>query len=371
VSNPIYEASARAGVNTATGRPTPHADRGPAAVSTVVYGPEIPDAILAAAEESANNPYTCLAVCRAFEPAIAATLRHLVVHSGNRVLGILSHYERQSTIVVVNRLVEFDDEILEHCVRALFAAHPAAHRIVIDGVYGSGVSRGRRHAGPRRAWCSMENMTLTLPTSFEQYLGHFGAKTRKNLRYCAKRFQRDNPGAELVILPSDAIDEAVVNGIIRLNQLRMTTKGRVSGIDCKFAAGLLALCRSHGVACIAHAEDGRILGGTLCTRVGDGLSLQVIAHDPQFNHVRLGLLCLLKSIETGIAAGANVFHFLWGDSEYKALFGARAAPLLSYRYYRSWLHYVFSLDDWREQTMQSTRRYAKRLRAASRRAGKQ
>ena len=371
MSNPIYEASADARAPAASGCPAPGAGHASAGVSTEPYGPEIPDAILTAAENSADNPYTCLAVCRAFEPAIAVILRHIVVQSGNRVLGVLSYYERQSTLVIVNRLVEFDAEILERCARTLFAAHPTAHRIVIDGVYDSAARRGRRRAVPSRDWCAMENMTLSLPASFEQYLSHFGAKTRKNLRYCAKRFQRENPDAEFVVLPRDAIDEDLVNRIIQLNQLRMTTKGHVSGIDTKFATGLLALCRSHGVACIARAPDGKILGGTLCTRVGDGLSLQVIAHDPQFNHVRLGLLCLLKSIETGIAAGARTFHFLWGESEYKALFGAHAAPLLSCRYYRSWLHYWLSFDDWREQITQSTRRTAKRLRAAMRQAGKQ
>jgi hypothetical protein len=340
-------------------------------VSIEVYGPEIPRAILAAAEDSADNPYTCLAVYRAFEPATAATLRHLVVYSGDRVLGILSYYERRFTLVIVNRLVEFDEESLERCARTLFRAHPAARRIAIDGVYDSAARRGRPRAVPSRAWRAMENLTLALPTSFEQYLSHFGAKTRKNLRYCGKRFQRENPGAELVILTRDAIDEAVVNDIVRLNHLRMTTKGRVSGIDPQFAAALLALSRSHGVACIARAGDGKILGGTLCTRVGNGLSLQVIAHDPQFNHVRLGLLCLLKSIEAGIAGSATVFHFLWGDSEYKALFGAHAVPLLSCRYYRSWPHYLFALDDCREQVMRRTGRYARRLRAALRQASKQ
>ncbi len=127
-------------------------------------------------------------------------------------------------------------------------------------------------------------------------MSQFGAKTRKNLRYCAKRFQRENPHAEFVIVTRDAIDEATVNGVVGLNHLRMESKGHASGIDTKFATALLALCHSSRRRLHSTRGGCRILGGTLCTRVEAGLSLQVIAHDPGFNHVRLGLLCLLKSM---------------------------------------------------------------------------
>jgi hypothetical protein len=366
VSNPTFEVSAGVSVPRAARPPVPREDQSAAGVSIQVYGPEIPAAILAAAERTADNPYSCTAAYRAFEPENAAVLRHLVVTSGDRMLGVLSYHERGSTLFIVNRLFGFSGEILDRCVGILFATHQAARRIAVEGMY-EGEVRPRRHGIARRSWCAMENLLLELPPSFEQYMSHFGPKTRKNLRYCAKRFQRENPGAEFALLTRDAIDATTVNSVVDLNHLRMESKGRASGVDAKFATALLALARSHGVACIARDRDGKILGGTLCTRVGNGLSLHVIAHDPAFNHVRLGLLCLLKSIETGIASRAVVFHFLWGDSQYKALFGARAAPLLSCRYYRSWIQQLLALRDWRDQFAQTSRRYAKRLRAAYRR----
>ncbi len=365
MSNPIFEASAvDAGAPLilpagATGRRR-HSALG---LSIELHGPEIPRAILAAAEQSADNPYSCLAVCRAFEPAIAAVLRHAVVSSETHVLGILSYYERKSTLVVVNRLMEFDTEVLQDCASTLFAAHPTARRITIDGVYASAT---RRRRVPCRAWSAIENLLVALPPSFEQYMSHFGSKTRKNLRYCAKRFERENPEARLSVLRGGEIDTATVHDLVKLNHLRMQSKGRVSGMDTQFADGLSALSASHGVACVARDKDGTILGGALCTHVGNGFALQVIAHDPRFNHVRLGLLCLLRSIETAIDTGATVFHFLWGESDYKALFGARAAPLWSYRYYRSWPYQFLALSDWRDSLMQLAKRYAKTLRAASR-----
>jgi hypothetical protein len=367
VSNPIFEVSVGAQAPRASQANIARGHQPASGLSIALHGPEIPGNILAAAEQSADNPYTCLAACRAFEPAVAAILRHVVVSSGARVLGILSYYERGSTLVVVNRLIDFNNEILDGCVAKLFATHRTARCIAIDGVYTTETRRERRAGVPRRTWSAIENLRLDLPGSFEQYMSHFGSKTRKNLRYCAKRFGRENAGAEFAVLTRDAIDKATVDSLVELNHRRMESKGRVSGINDQFATALLALCRSHGVACIARDKDGRILGGTLCTHVGNGLSLQVIAHDPGFNHVRLGLLCLLKSIETGIASGVSVFHFLWGDSDYKVLFGAHAEPLLSCRYYRSWLDYCFALRDSRAQLLQTAKRYARRLRAISRR----
>lgn len=368
MSNPIFEASVAATAPRAPQVVIP-ARRHPliSGASVEIYGAEIPRKILAAAEASADNPYSCLAVCRAFEPEIAAVLRHAVVYSGARVLGILSYYEKASSLVVVNRLIGLDAGILDDCVRALFVAHPTARRVVIDGVYAAEARRQIRVGLPRRSWSAIENLFTALPSSFEQYMSHFGSKTRKNLRYCAKRFERENPRARFEVLTRDEIDKTTVDALIELNHLRMESKGRVSGMDTRFATGLLALCRSHGIAFVARAEDGTVLGGTLCTHVGTGFALQVIAHDPKFNHVRLGLLCLLKSIETAIASGASVFHFLWGSSDYKVLFGARAAPLVSYRYYRHWPHYLLAMRDWRDQVLQATKRHARRLRAGFKR----
>jgi hypothetical protein len=322
--------------------------------SLQIYGPDIPETILSAAERSADNPYSCLAVCRAFEPGVVATLRHIVVNAGKEAPTVLSYRQQRSTLAVVNRLIGLDDGILERCAHELFAAHPAARRIILEGVY-DGETRVRDSGGVhRRAWRAIENLILPLPPSFDLYMNRFGSKTRKNLRYCAKRFQKENPGAQLTLLSRDEIDVTLVSNIVRLNHLRMRSKGRVPGMDARFADSLFALCKSHGVACVARDSDGRILGGTLCTRVGDGLSLQVIAHDPAFNHVRLGLLCLLKSIEAGIAAGATVFHFLWGESDY--------------RYYRSWLDRLFAVGDYRIQLLQTIKRRVSRRRAAARRA---
>ena len=224
MSNPTFEVSAGV-IAPRTARPSvPRGEQSTAEVSIQAYGPEVPAAILAAAERTADNPYSCTAAYRAFEPKNAAVLRHLVVTSGDRMLGVLSYHERDSTLFIVNRLFGFSGETLDRCVGLMFATHQAARRIVVEGMY-EGEARPR-HAIARRSWCAMENLLLELPPSFEQYMSHFGPKTRKNLRYCAKRFQRENPGAEFAILTRDEIDATTVNSVVGLNHLRMESKGR-------------------------------------------------------------------------------------------------------------------------------------------------
>jgi hypothetical protein len=328
------------------------------------YGTDVPLAFLRAAESAASNPYCCLVHTRAFQPELIPTLQHIVVSSADRLLIVLSYYRRGSTLFIVNQLIDLSDAVLERCARALFALHTDLHRIQLELLYDDDTRNLRSRGIPMRTWRSIEDMVLCLPDTFEQYLNGFGTKTRKNLRYCAKRLKRENPAAEFVIAENQAIDESVVAGLVHLHHLRMSTKGRRSGIDPLYTEALVRLSKHCGVACVARDGD-RILGGTLCTRIGSGWSLQVIAHDPQFNHVRLGLLCLLKSIETAIGADATSFHFLWGPADYKTLFGATERPLLARRYYRSKFRRLLAVDDYRQQLAQFARRSVRALRSIS------
>jgi hypothetical protein len=158
----------------------------------------------------------------------------------------------------------------------------------------------------------------------------------------------------------------VVAAVVRLNHLRMSSKGRISGMDEPYISSLTTLSRSHGVACIA-TEGSTIVAGTLCTQVGNGWTLHVIAHDPRFNHVRLGLLCLLKTVEEAIGSGAVRFNFLWGASDYKVLFGGKVVALRARRYYRHAGSKLLAFDDLRDYAIQVIRRRLSLWRRARRR----
>lgn len=333
-------------------------------LSLEVYGPNIPVTLLLAAEAAVDTPFECLAHVRAFRPELISRLRHAVVRRAREVIAILSFYEDGKRLKVVNRLVRLSDDILHECAALLLDLNPAKWSVEFNDLHNGA---GEGHAGRARSltWQSMTCAEAELPGSYDEYLRNFGSTTRKNLRYCARRLERESPAVSFRILRRDEITEEIVASVVELNHRRMTSKGKTSGMDSGYTAHLSALASSHGVACIA-ADGVRVVGGTLCTRVGNGWTLHVIAHDPQYNHVRLGLLCLLKTIAEAIEGGTRRFNFLWGASDYKVLFGGKISVLRSRRYYRSLGCQLLAVHDVRDCLIQSARRQLASWRARAR-----
>jgi hypothetical protein len=333
----------------------------PYPLAVQICGPDISPQLLSLAEATVDTPFASLAYVRAFQPEICTQLQHAVAWRGQELIGILSFYPRGTALVVVNRLVRLSDAVLERCAAAMLAWHPRAQSVRIDDLYGSPAGGSQYHALRSRTWSTMDCVVLELPHEFSAYLERFGPATRKNLRYCARRLEREAPAVKFRMCQREQIDGSVVAGLVRLNHERMASKGTISGIDDAYQARLTALCRSHGIACIA-TDGATIVGGTLCTQVAGGWTLHVIAHDPKFNHVRLGLLCLLRTVEQAIASGAARFNLLWGVGDYKLLFGGTVVALRARRYYRSVAAQVRALADMRDCAAQCARRGLSRLR---------
>jgi len=324
------------------------------ALSIEIHGPQIAPALLLSAELLVDTPFESLAHVRAFRPEIVAQLRHAVIHSEGRLAAILSFYADGKRLAVVNRLVRLPDAVITACAATMLQKNPTMRSVEFNDLYN--IYPGNR-TGPMRSlsWSTIDCAEVDLPGSYDDYLQTFGSATRKNLRYCARRLERESPSVKFRILEREEITEEIVEAIVELNHRRMASKGKTSGMDRSYTAHLGALSRSHGVACIA-ADGAKIVGGTLCTQVGAGWTLHVIAHDPSYNHLRLGLLCLLNSVREAIARGIQRFNFLWGASDYKRLFGARVSPLSARRYYRHFGCQLLQPQDVKDCAVQTLRR---------------
>jgi Acetyltransferase (GNAT) domain len=333
--------------NTAVERATP------LSLAVEFCGPEVSPTLLREAEALVDSPFACLAYVRAFHPEIIPQLRHAVVRSGAQLFGILSFHTRRDALIVVNRLLRWPGEVLDVCAAAMLAEHPRILSVNFNDLYHDEVRSSPISTRPL-SWRTIDCVVVELPSSYPVYFAGFGATTQKNLRYCARRLKREAPDVEFRIYHREQINADAVAAMVQLNHKRMAFKNKTSGIDPQYASKLRALAETHGVACIA-ADGSTIVGGTLCTTVGNGWTLHVIAHDPRFNHVRLGLLCLLKTVEEAIASGASRFNFLWGMSEYKLLFGGKVATLRARRYYRDFGARLLALDDLRNFVFQSLR----------------
>ena len=289
-----------------------------------------------------DTPYASLDYVRAYQSRDFAASQHAVARRDGEVVALLSLVIEHRCIRILNRLTPLQPDVFQELVAFIFKQFPASRRIEFEGVYAPSIPVAS--AVPLRAWVASNDFIVQLPESVPTYMTVFGSKTQKNLRYCANRLKREHPSAAFEVVSGTEIDASIVSSVVRLNHLRMRKKGRKSAMDAAYERNLHGLLQQRGIAVVIRDED-RVLAGVLCTRIHSGWSLHVISHDPEFNHLRLGLLCLLRVIEQAIECRAYRFHFLWGESDYKKLFGARRHDLYSLRCYRTSLAKWFSVPD--------------------------
>lgn len=316
--------------------------RAPASVTIELIRGPLPAALVAAAEAIADNPYVTLRETRAFSPALIETLCHIVVRSDGSLRSILSMHPDGSRLVAVNRCVPLPNETLADSAARLFAEYPLARCVDFPDVYDEPAGSRRLRSRARRIPRGRENFVLTLPDSASAYHAMLGGKSRWKFRRTERELIEAHPSAEWRLTRDAEITPDLVYGIVALNHLRMEARGGRSAIDSRHAASLLALARERGAVC-ACVDGARILAGTICTRDARGWSLMVVAHDPAFDGLSLGTLCLFHTIEAAIADGARVFNFLWGRYAYKERLGGRMVTLGDRRFYRSALAWLF---DW-------------------------
>ncbi len=314
--------------------PVPPAPAAPPGVTLeLVHGP-LPDALAAEADAAADNPYVTLRETRASAPALLPRLHHVVVRRNGSLAQVLSVHEAGRALVAVNRCVALPDDVLAACANRLFAAFPGTRRLEIASVRDDATPTGPGAARTRRIPRGLENFVLALPASVDAYHATFSARSRQKFRNYERHLARAHPAAAWRLARDHEIDPALVDGIVELNHRRMAAQGGLSAIDAAQAAALLSLVRDGGAVGV-FVDGARVLGGTICARVGRGWTLMVLAHDPALDAMSLGTLCLLRTVDAAIGDGATVFNLLWGKYAYKERFGAHAIPLSDRRIYRT------------------------------------
>jgi CelD/BcsL family acetyltransferase involved in cellulose biosynthesis len=159
---------------------------------------------------------------------------------------------------------------------------------------------------------------LRLPDTADAYLASLGKATRKNFKYHGNRLKRNYPELAFRVFIDGDIPSAYVRDIIELNRARMMTKNKSSEIDDEETARLTRLVRESGLVSVMIL-DGKVVAGTVCSRVGANYFMHINAHDPAYDDARLGKLCCYMTICDCIERGGKEFHFMWGRFEYKYL----------------------------------------------------
>ncbi|OWW21609.1 GNAT family N-acetyltransferase [Noviherbaspirillum denitrificans] len=199
-----------------------------------------------------------------------------------------------------------------------FARHVFDNWHHIDLIRFPAILAGGGLAYPHQQFYRTEDIVLALPPTPDEYLAALGKATRKNFKYHSNRLKRNFPTLSFEVWTDGAIPESYVHDIFELNRARMATKNKESEIDDAETGRLARLVRESGLVS-AMLLDGRVVAGTVCSRIGANYFMHTNAHDPAYDDARLGKLCCTMTILDCIARGGKEFHFMWGRFEYKYL----------------------------------------------------
>lgn len=226
-------------------------------------------------------------------------------------------FERdQHQVRVLNEVFTLTAQVLGDFADGVFGLYPKLHVINIRAVRIAELPK--QYIGLSTEMS--DDYLLKLPVSVDQWQRTLSARTREKLRYYLRRAQQRAPTFSFRTLSKDEIPLAQLKQIIDFNRARMQLKGKRFGMNAAEEYQLCQLMRERGQLSTIEIE-GQARAGLLCTLVGADVFMHVIAHDPAYDDLRLGLLCCALTIENAIVQGYQQFHFLWGRYDYKTRLG--------------------------------------------------
>lgn len=253
-----------------------------------------------------------------------------VARQGGKAMAVLLFRCEGRRATVLNEQIALTSSAIDMFVRYVFDRFRAIDTIVFPAIR----SEARHLAFPNQEFYRTEDIVLQLPATAEDYLASLGKATRKNMKYHGNRLRRNYPGLEFRVFVDSAIPDQHVRDIIELNRARMAIKNKSSDIDAEETDRLVRLVRRSGLVS-AMLLDGRVVAGTVCSRVGSNYFMHINAHDPMYDDARLGKLCCFMTINDCIARRGKEFHFMWGRFDYKYLFLGKQQDFNELVIYRS------------------------------------
>ncbi|NLE23130.1 MAG: GNAT family N-acetyltransferase [Actinobacteria bacterium] len=229
----------------------------------------------------------------------------------------------RGTVEIYNRTFEITPRDAERACRALFRVLPFVHRIRLHVLFAPGELRL-----PTRVLGTRDHLMLDLPGTAEEWEASLGRSTRRNLKLYENRLRRAYPDARTeVIDPRDRAEE-LLDLIVAWKVARFSAKGLTTYWETRpdeYTLVFELLKRGNGEA-VVTTVDGRVAAIVLLFWIGQSVCAQEWAHDPAFDSLHLGFVCLRAAIRHAISRGAVSMDLLWGNEQYKERFGARHVP---------------------------------------------
>lgn len=278
-----------------------------------LYENAVPPFIGPELESLYEHVFSSLAQFRIYSSISDRTHTYVARQEGKTIVALLFRCEgRRAT--VLNEQIAMSSDAINRFSRYVFGHFHTVDTIVFPAIR----SEVRQLAFPRQEFYRTEDIVLKLPPTPEDYLASLGKATRKNMKYHGNRLRRNYPQLEYLVFIDSQIPDQHVRDIIELNRARMATKNKTSDIDAAETDRLVRLVRRSGLVSVMLIA-GRVVAGTVCSRVGGNYFMHINAHDPMYDDARLGKLCCFMTINDCIARHGKEFHFMWGRFEYKYL----------------------------------------------------
>ncbi|MGV3741977.1 MAG: GNAT family N-acetyltransferase [Burkholderiaceae bacterium] len=255
-----------------------------------------------------------------------------------QVLAVLLYRKEGAQVRILNEAARLPASEIERFAQYMFKSCPAVSVISLHAV----ALEGSPGKFPLQRFNCLEDIILRLPAGTEEYLAHLGKSTRSYLNRYQNKLKRDFPSMCQVTYFGDEIKESHIQEILDMNRARMEGKGKLTPWTKRDERCMFELARLCGMVNVIMI-DGRICAGTLNYRVNENFFLEIIAHAPEYNDYRLGMICCFATISQCIALGGKEYHFLWGQSEYKYRLGGVQQDLEHVSLFRSRIHMLKSM----------------------------
>ncbi len=229
---------------------------------------------------------------------------------------------RHGVVKVINEVIHLSPLHLAAFAQAVFAHYEQASVIKLHAL----ASACNPLPYPALTGRFSEDYVLPLPAAMDDYLAGLSRQMRGKIQRCQRRLARQAPSIQLRVLREGALQQAEIDAVINLSRARMAKQGRRFGMNSQEMQKLAALLRERGLAVLLE-KQGVVCAGALCSIAGSDVFMHALAHDPQHDDLRLGLLCCVQAIAAAIDFRYTRFHFLWGYYDYKIRLGGQYQAL--------------------------------------------
>ena len=240
--------------------------------------------------------------------------------------------QKEIFVIIKNFKITFEN--IENICYILFFEFDKVKQVVFENIFAPTLKQS-----PKMIFHKTLNDVIIpdLPNNMDAYMKSLGSSTRKKINLMSNRIAKDFPDFNVYFFEKSDILYEQIEKVISLNKKRMETKGKICYYDdteCRIRHKY-ASTSGFGFLCVCEI-DGKIIGGTINSIVGEHAYMQIIAHDNSYNRYSLGQIALIHATKYLIEEkNVKYYHLLGGTLDYKFRHGGINHDLYTFRVFKN------------------------------------